>query len=87
VSFQIQVGASDGTPLNAIIGTITAQDVVAGATWIDAHAEFALDAATYLSFVDQDALNFRIERIANAAAPEPSDGPRVHLITMYYVGG
>jgi hypothetical protein len=85
VSFQIQVGASNGLPLNTIVGTITVQDEPVAGTWLDAHAEFTLDAATYLQFANQDALNFRLTRVNNSVAPEPSDGPRVHLIELDYI--
>jgi hypothetical protein len=88
VSFQAQIGASDGTPLNAIVGTEVQQDVLVSGTWLDAHAEFTLDAATYLQFAGQDALNLRITRIANSGGvTEPSDGPRVHLIELDYIAG
>lgn len=84
VSFQMQIGASNGIALNTVIGTVTVQDELVAGAYLDAHADFVLDAATYLQFAGQDASNFRITRVANAAAPEPTDGPRVHLITVFY---
>ena len=85
-SFQAQIGASNGTPVNIILGTIPDQDVLVGATWVDFHAEFVLDAATYLQLVGQEAVNFKIIRVANSGGvPEPTDGPRAHLITLAYI--
>jgi hypothetical protein len=84
VSFQLQVGASNGIAVNTIVGTITVADELVAGAYLDAHADFVLDAATYLQFASQEASNFRITRVSNTAAPEPTDGPRVHLITMFY---
>jgi hypothetical protein len=80
----MQIGASNGIALNTVIGTVTVQDELVAGAYLDAHADFVLDAATYFQFANQDASNFRITRVANAAAPEPTDGPRVHLITVFY---
>jgi hypothetical protein len=72
----MQIGASNGIALNTVIGTVTVQDELVAGAYLDAHADFVLDAATYFQFANQDASNFRITRVANAAAPEPSRCPR-----------
>jgi hypothetical protein len=80
VSFEVDVGASDGQPVNTILGTFSETDVAVSDQWLDFHLDIVIDAATVMPGGDEDALQFNIRRIASA--DDPLADVRVHLATL-----
>ena len=79
VSWQVAVGDSNGGQVNLILQTINATDIAVAAQYVDAHADFLIDATT-VNLAAADSLHIRIER--TASSDDPTAGPRVHLIQL-----
>lgn len=78
-SWQLAVGDANGDRVDVIRQTITAADVPVAAQFINANADFTVNAAQ-VNLANADVLHFRIERIASS--DDPVADPRVHLIQL-----
>lgn len=79
VSWQVAVGESNGDRVDLILQTINATDIAVAAQYVDAHADFLID-ATAVNLALADSLHIRVER--TASSNDPTAGPRVHLIQL-----
>ena len=80
-SMQMQVGSSNGAPVNVVLGTETDVDrAVSDVAFVDFHFDFTLDAATYMPTKTEDAIQLIITRIASSN--DPTADVRVHLVEL-----
>lgn len=78
-SWQVAVGDANGDRVDVIRQTITVEDVPVAAQFINASADFTVNAAQ-VNLANADVLHFRIERIVSS--DDPTADPRVHLIQL-----
>lgn len=79
VSWQVSVGDANGDRVDVIRQTINATDVPVAAQFINANADFVIDAAQ-VNLANADVLHIRVER--TASSDDPTADPRVHLIQL-----
>lgn len=81
VSFELDIGSSDGIAINTVLGVESDYDILVSDQYIDAHAIFTLTHAEY-SKEDIDGLNMKLTRVASS--DDPTAHPRVHLINAIF---
>jgi hypothetical protein len=81
ISFTLDVGGSDGLPINTLLGVESSIDIPVSDQYIDKHVIFTLTNESYPK-AGFDSINMKLKRIASS--DDPVAHPRIHLITVQF---